>query len=85
MKKYKNKKKKSVNFDNKKQLNVLINHVYGAIMKLDTYTLHAFSFEIYRELISRDDFNDLDDEIRKFQILYDDLVQKGVDISCLIL
>lgn len=86
MKKVKNKKQNKINnfMDNKKVLNQLIQKTYRAILQLDTKTLSMVSFDVYKELISRDDYNSLNDEIIKFQILCDDLKEKGVDITCLI-
>lgn len=87
MKKVKSKNKrnkKNIINDNKKELSIIINKIYGTILKLDTRSLQMHEHEVYAELISRNDFNSLDDEIIKFQILCDDLKEKGVDITCLI-
>lgn len=76
----KNKKNKKVVYDNQSQLKGLITHVYNAILKLDSETLSQFSFEIYKELISREDYNELDDILVKYHLLQDELIRRGCDI-----
>ena len=79
MKNKKIKSKKIIN-DNRKQLSIIVGRVYSGILKLDTDTLQEHSFNVYRELISRYDYNELDDIIGKYNILRDELIRRGVDV-----
>ena len=74
-------KNKKIGYDNQAQLKGLIYHVYNAILKLDSDTLSQFSFEVYKELISREDYNELNDIIYKYHLLQDELIRRGVDIN----
>lgn len=71
--------KKIIN-DNKKITRDLIKKVYNHILKLDTKTLTQHELNIFKELISRKDYNELDFLITKYYIIHDELVSRGVEL-----
>lgn len=71
--------KKIIN-DNKKITKDIIKKVYNNILKLDTKTLQEHELLVFKELISRKDYNELDFLIDKYYIIHDELLRRGVDI-----
>lgn len=69
-------KKNDIN--NLKLENKLVEIVYKKIFQLDTETLTAHYWSVYAELIKREDFNSLDDLKMSYEILKDELRNRGV-------
>lgn len=69
-------KKKKI--DNATKYNLLIKKMYESIFKLDTKTLIKVYVDIYRELLTRDDFTKQEDTIIMYNILKDRLIEEGV-------
>ncbi len=72
--------KKIIN-DNKKITRELISKVYDHILKLDTKTLTQHELTIFKELISRKDYNELDFLIEKYYIIRYELLRRGVNLN----
>lgn len=72
--------KKIIN-DNKKITRELISKVYNHILKLDTNTLKQHELTIFKELISRKDYNELDFLIEKYYVIRDELLRRGVNLN----
>ena len=61
-------------------INSIVNKIYKNIFKLDTKTLESHEIEVFKELISRKDYNELDFLIDKYYILRDELISRGVEL-----
>lgn len=66
----------------KKEIKEVANNVtsklYKSIFKLSTPLLVVHYWSVYRELVSRDDFNSLDDLKMSYSIIRDELIERGV-------
>lgn len=73
------KKEKKITNDNKKIINDFTRRIYKGIFNLNTPLLVEHYWSVYRELVSRDDFNSLDDLKMSYEIIKDELKERGVD------
>ena len=71
MKKYSKKEVKEVASN-------ITSKIYKSIFKLSTPLLVEHYWSIYRELVSRDDFNSLDDLKMSYEIIKNELIERGV-------
>lgn len=66
--------------DYRQDYGILVNKIYKGIFKLDTKTLEYHEKEVFKELISRKDYNDLKFLIDKYKILETELIARGVEL-----
>lgn len=71
MKKYTKKELKEVTTN-------VTSKIYKSIFKLSTPLLVQHYWSIYRELVSREDFNSLDDLKMSYEIIKNELIERGV-------
>lgn len=69
---------KNENIKQLKLQNKLVEIVYKKIFELDTKTLTSHYWSVYHELISRDDFNDIDDLRVSYELIKEELIKRGV-------
>lgn len=64
--------------DNHNLKNQIVKKVVDAVYQLPTKDLEEFYHDIYKELISREDYNNLNDIKMSYEILKQELIDRGV-------
>lgn len=65
--------------ENKQVINDITHKIYKGIFKLSTPLLVEHYWSVYRELVSREDFNSLDDLKMSYEIIKEELKERGVN------